>query len=52
MTATNGTSPLSAFDEANVTGKPGEIHIVKAINAFDPTHPSSFEDANAAPAST
>ena len=48
VTGTNG-SPLSASDDAYVTGAPTQLVLVKAINAFDPAHPSYFEDANTAP---
>ena len=48
VTGTNGT-PLSAHDSASVTGTPTQLVLQKAINAFDPAHPSYYEDANSAP---
>jgi Ca2+-binding RTX toxin-like protein len=49
VTAQAGGMSFTATDVAYVTGTPGGLRIVKAVNALDPIHPTAFEDANTAP---
>ena len=44
-----GGVAVSATDVATVTGRVGELHIVKAVNAVDAVNPTAVEDANDPP---